>query len=304
LKLNKYWPELHAKLVRYCKKRLKGYPNPDYLAKIITNRVLEQFENQEIEGETILRLTYEGQIYVDKIAARVQLIEKAKAIASAYHLLVIVGAGFSFEAELPLSEHLEILLKQIGAKDFGELEADINKENSFKKLFKNLSDQAKITEGVKVIINKFKNMKIYEIISLNWDNIIERAYGNKIPKICREEQTPVDNDNDGVFHYLWKFHGDVEDLEYKWIYPSKNSKGRVFKSFLSYIDNLITSHPICVMIIGYSEHDDNIRENVIEILNKRLYVLRIGFDFNLLSKYDDYIFAPSEWAILNIFGSA
>jgi len=63
---------------------------------------------------------------------------------------------------------------------------------NFKNLFKKLSEKARITEATKIIATKFKEKIILEILSLNWDNTIEKAYGDSIPKINREEQRPID----------------------------------------------------------------------------------------------------------------
>jgi hypothetical protein len=250
-------------------------------------------------------LHYKCSQYLERIYKQLfkYLIEdKIKSRVKESLILLIIGAGFSVAAGAPLTRHLDSLLMNLEVKGFEELvksAKDKEFKNRFIRSIESNPEVFKVTVAHKKVADAFICKKIIEIISLNWDNIIENESGKKeLRKINREGQTPIDEDGDGFLHYLWKLNGDVEDVDYDWIFPDMQE--RIFKSFLEYTQNL-KKNVLLLLIIGYSERDEKgvagnsrLCKEVIEPLSKVLKTYRIGMDLSLLDKYDDYIVAPAE----------
>jgi hypothetical protein len=217
-------------------------------------------------------------------------------------VFLIIGAGFSVAGGAPLRSHLDSLLKNVEVKDYDELVRS-QKQGEFKKRFANSikmnPEIFKNTLAHRVVAEAFINKKIIEIVSLNWDSLIENEREEiRYRKINQDGQTPKDDDGDGFFHYLWKLNGDVEDLEYEWVFP--NMEERIFQSFAEYVKTL-KNNVLLMLIIGYSECDEKglvgntkLCREVISPLSAVQKTYRIGMDLGLLDKYDDYVVAPAE----------
>jgi hypothetical protein len=317
--------KVSERLLQYLENRglLPRYPNLRLLAEDVVERIISEIEKGELKpiGELEEFIFVQGQEYIKRIAARL-FIEGRKLRAAIQlaplKLILVIGAGFSFEAGMPLTSHLVFILKPMGftVKDyedikeaFTKISRDESKDKEFKERFISYLNEGlrngdiKITEAHKIVIEKFRDEKILEILCLNWDNLLELCYkklmGKEIPKINRED---IFVPEDTFLHYLWKFHGDVEEPEYKWIYPGAN--GRVFPNFIKYLQFLIKqrSYTLCGLIVGYSELDEQVH-NIIEIIQQNFELFRIGMDMRLFSKYKNYILAPARWILPQIFSN-
>jgi hypothetical protein len=315
--------KLAKKLLEYIKKRnlLPGYPNLRLVAEVVIERIISEIEKGELKpiGELEDFIFVQGQEYIKRIASRLFL--EGRKLSDVIQLapiklILIIGAGFSFEAGIPLTKHLSLVLKPMGfevkeyediKEAFRKISQDKDKEKEFKERFilylkEGLQRrEIKITEAHEIVIKKFGDDRILEILCLNWDNLLEICYkkltGNKIPKINREN---VSIQEDTFLHYLWKFHGDVEDPDYEWIYPG--TKGRVFSNFKKYLEFLIKQrkYTLCGLVVGYSELDEEMG-NVIEMIEKSFVLFRVGMDMRLFNKYENYILAPARWILPQIF---
>jgi len=288
----------------------------------IVKKVLDQIEEKILRGEIISLQELAGMDdetikprietvlfqYINDIMVSHKLVDELKEKKNFYRIILLVGAGFSSEAGLPPTGYLppfgdEIIRSEEKQKEF--IDTFIN---SFLKL-------DKIPDVYRLIARAFECGEIMEIICLNWDNLIERAYREEfrkdIRKIFREDQEPKDEDGDGFYHYLWKFHGDVENREVSWVFPRSDGKGgRVFKSFTDYLSKLLKNTAFIFLIVGYSERDQVITDEIIRPIEDsgKCLVYRIGFDLERLeqmlegvkSKYM-YVFAPAGAVLRYVF---
>jgi hypothetical protein len=223
----------------------------------------------------------------------------------------LVGAGLSYGSGIPLTNELDDILKEVGANDYKDLQNNQNnneKSQKFKERFKEICYKASPGISHKLIARNFPKY-IKEIFCLNWDNLIEKAFNKcnkKIEKINRDGiGVIVRNINQGG--YLWKFHGDVDNLDHDWIFP--NHEGRVFENFKNYLKNnqFLQSGQFIFVIVGYSEKEKNIVNDVIEILeNTAESTTRIGlnpFKLGLELKHlheENYIFGPADFVLEHI----
>jgi hypothetical protein len=222
--------------------------------------------------------------------------EKTKTWKSVF----LIGAGTSYESGLPLTSTLNDLLKFVKAKNYQELQNNQKKNKKckrFKEEFKKICEKSPIGVSHKIIALNFPQY-IKEIICLNWDNLIEKAFNEcnkKIEKINRNDNIKVEVKDIEQGGYLWKFHGDVEEPDYKWIFP--NHRGRVFKNFIDYYkrNNWLKDNLFVFVIVGYSEKEKNISDNLIKLLEKRRkhVTYRIGLEFKRFH-HKNYIFGPAD----------
>jgi hypothetical protein len=231
----------------------------------------------------------------------------------------LIGAGTSYESGLPLTSTLNDLLKFVKAKNYQQLQNNQKKNNKckkFKEEFKKICETSPIGVSHTIIAFNFPKY-IKEIICFNWDNLIEKAFNKcnkEIEKINRDgiEVKVKDIEQGG---YLWKFHGDVEDPDYKWIFP--NHRGRVFDNFKNYLQNnqYLQNSNFVFVIVGYSEREKNISNDVIKILeNQAGGTARIGLDPSKIDKIvkielglelehlhdQNYIFGPADFVLEHI----
>jgi hypothetical protein len=225
-------------------------------------------------------------------------------------ILLVVGAGFSAGAGIPLGEHLDSILQNMGLKTFEELikqSRQMEFKTKFAKSIEEKPEVFKVTQAHRKVANNFSNGKIVEIVCLNWDNLIEDQWKKRnVRKISRHDQIPTSNDNKYFLHYLWKFHGDVEDLDYDWVFPGMED--RIFPQFTNYMKKLEENPSIVMLIVGYSELGEKgeigtgkLCREVISPLERVLTTYRIGMDLELFNKYNNYLFAPAEAFIPKLF---
>jgi len=273
--------------------------------KIKRGEIISREERDRMRDDT-LKETIDAIVfyYIDQILishSSTSTLGELREHVRSYRIIVLVGAGFSEGAGLPLTRYLRQF-------DFDEISRSKEKQEEFKEKFVNsfLKD-AKVTDAPRIIARAFECKKIVEIVCLNWDDLIERAYreefGKDIRKIFREDQEPKDEDGDEFYHYLWKFHGDAEHREVDWVLPTSDEKGRVFKSFTDYLSKLLKRATFIFLIIGYKEGEQVITDQIIRpIEESECLVYRIGLD---LEKFEEmrskYLFAPAEPALRYIF---
>jgi hypothetical protein len=271
--------------------------------------------NFEEEIALFLRNKLEGelQIYIEATISNIKekgnnIKDKIKNNKSVF----LVGAGLSYGSGIPLTNELDDILKKVGAKNYKDLE-DNEKVRKFKEEFAKICDKASPGISHKLIARNFPKY-IKEIICLNWDNLIEKAYfeehNKEIEKIYKdgtEVKVKVKDINEGG--YLWKFHGDVDNQDHDWIFP--NHEGRVFDNFKNYLKNnqFLQSGQFVFVIVGYSEKEKNIVDNVIKILeNTKGGTTRIGLNpskielgLELEHLHDqNYIFGPADFVLEHI----
>jgi hypothetical protein len=131
--------------------------------------------------------------------------------------------------------------------------------------FKNLNDERinKPSISHDVIAELLHRRKIKIAISLNWDTLLEtsfhKRYGSELI---------------GNGDWLKKPHGDVAKPDSKWTYP--NQPGIIPEELLQEIQQLVQDHPHVLLIIGYSESDEEVVSKIIQPLSTQWRIIRIG----------------------------
>ncbi|MEM3871221.1 MAG: SIR2 family protein [Nitrososphaeria archaeon] len=236
--------------------------------------------------------------YVRGVLGQTKKWQEARELIKIYGSIFLVGSGFSFESNMPLSKHLKVILKKIGVKNWNVLRKNPKKFQKFKEYFADLVRKKNPGTSHKLVAKAFYEGKILEIICLNWDDLIEKAYREvagiefpKTQKIVRDEDIQIE-------HCIWKLHGDVENLENDFILPDEG--GRVFNSLITRLNSLAKKMYIFV-IVGYSESEENIYTKIIGKLERTVETYRVGLD---LSRLNDsyYIVGPSDFVLEKILG--
>lgn len=208
--------------------------------------------------------------------------------------IAIMGAGISFEAGLPLYNQLAPLIWQVvdefpNIKDlykcdrthpakliigdeteklkntFNFIENNPQAALRFKQLFKIVNDKHhnKLSLSHQYLCQLIHAGHIKIVISFNWDDLLEmaweRLYGTHI--------------NDNRYNLL-KPHGDVRSLNTKWIFP--NSPGELNATDKELINLACANSPATLMILGYSESDPIIVDQIIEPNEAKNKVFRIS----------------------------
>jgi hypothetical protein len=208
--------------------------------------------------------------------------------------IVIWGAGASFEAGLPLYAQLTSIVWQV-VDEYPSIKSDLGYDanysakaiigediNKIKDIFNYIerySDASQRFKEVFKAVNDRHNTNhsfvheslcklihagyIKVVISLNWDDLLEKAwerlYGTKI--------------NDNRVNLL-KPHGDVRDFNIKWIFP--NSKGSLSETDLEIVNMVSNNAPSTLIILGYSESDQVIVDQLIKPNEAKYKVFRIS----------------------------
>ena len=306
---------LSKDLAGYLKEYLPTYTDIDLLSRLIVDTVICE---KTRDGSDPLMLDPEPYLlilakdFARRISGRIFTL-KDKVVGylrTNFKILLLVGAGLSYESGLPLTKHLQTVLRAIGiqttdnycdlCKAFEKVRRDPTLENEFKQRFRNLIQARNVNSSSHTLIaKKFLQESIQEIFCLNWDDLIEQSYeklnsNSPIKKVSKEIDCPQ-NTNTYV-HALWKLNGDVDDINTDWIYPGE--EGRVFRSLDNYLEFLSKQNNFTFvsLAVGYSESDENIN-GILSRINKFTTIFRIGMDMRLFSKYDDYLLAPAEWIL-------
>jgi hypothetical protein len=98
-------------------------------------------------------------------------------------------------------------------------------------------------------------------ISFNWDSLLESAYQKNYGAELAGE-------------WLHKPHGDVAHPEADWILP--HEAGRIDDAIVSKLLAMAKQNPRTLLVIGYSERDEEIVRRIVKPLEARWSVIRIG----------------------------
>jgi hypothetical protein len=244
-----------------------------------------------------------ARTYVFGVLSQTNKMNYLQELINSYESVFVVGAGLSFESKVPLAKHLYDLLAFCMAQDYRAIRDDDDKCYKFKFQFKSICDRKQTSISHKLISEYFPK-KIKDIICLNWDNLIEKAALEQCKNITKinEGGLPTDSVN-----YLWKFHGDVDNIKRNnikgkggWVFPDE--KGYIFDSFISYANRSggLNDTLFTLVILGYSEGDKNISD-IIQTLEKDppRPTFRVGLDLRHLHE-DKYIVGPSDFVLPEI----
>ena len=240
--------------------------------------------------------------YLRGVLSQTEKLSGAHKRIKSYGSVFLVGAGISFESGMPLSDILGDILRFCKAGSYDELRNDSDKCLRFKNEFRKIClSKAPGQSHKSMALNYPKH--IWEIVCLNWDNLIERGaseIGKSVSKV-NEDRIPV-----GKSH-LWKFHGDVELIgkdnergKGGWVLPDE--KGYVFDCFAEYIKTSgLGSSIFTFLIVGYSEKEEEIYNAIIDQFEDKppRPTYRIGLDLSRL-KEDNYIVGPSAFVLKEI----
>lgn len=208
--------------------------------------------------------------------------------------ILIMGAGASFESGMPLYKQLAPIIWQIvdnfpsikhsigvntdvpaklAIGDEAEKIIDVldvienssEATTSFKHSFKDLNDRLNTNNLTvhKELCRLIHAGLIKLVISLNWDDLLERAweslYGTNI------------NSNKPN---LIKPNGDVRRLSEKWVFPK--SKTDLSDEAIHAFQSVTSQGPTTVIILGYSERDQHIVDELIKPSDRKYVVYRIS----------------------------
>jgi len=102
------------------------------------------------------------------------------------------------------------------------------------------------------------------VISLNWDTLLEAAYQRRYGRLLRA---------DG--HWLYKPHGDAADPDSTWVLPTGG--GSIPDIIIQRARALLEEdRPRALLIVGYSESDEEVVTKLIEPLADHWPVIRVG----------------------------
>ncbi len=258
----------------------------------------------ETRSDRILRqrIQSKASVYVDAVLNQTKTWQICRERIKAHSSIFLIGAGLSYESDMPLSNILNDLLVFCGVTDWDELRKDSKKLLHFKRQFKIICDRKTPSKSHQLIIKNFPN-HILEIICLNWDDLFERAarlVGVSINKQNEDRPTTT-------VRYLWKFHGDTENIKEDnikgqggWVLPDE--QGYVFDSFLKYMNLTgLNKQLFTLVIIGYNEKEEVIYHKFISPLQlgQPRPTYRIGLDLKNLHK-DNYLIGPADFTINKI----
>ena len=211
--------------------------------------------------------------------------------------LVVIGAGASFQAGMPLAgqlgplvwhtlENSPIVLNQVcerlgvavaNAKHvvgddwdrlchaFEFIAADATARQTFQTSVIDLDNsRSRMPSTPHTALARliFANV-VLGVISLNWDTLLENAFQN------RYGFWPFGRSFD-----LWKPHGDCNRPTDDWILP--HQPGIVPDSIVQRVTELAEVRPRVLLIVGYSERDETVVERLIAPLLEKWRVFRIS----------------------------
>lgn len=198
--------------------------------------------------------------------------------------IVVVGAGFSYDS-MPVTAELSPLLvgllrsegivnpvRFLEEHDQETWRIAKEREGDFKLMFAGWCRRSAPSFQHTAVCDMLHACQVSHLISFDWDDLCERAYearfNKPIVKVTRDHVLPAQP-------ALWKLHGDVEDLREPWVFPYE--PGRVFGSLIESLNRILTSKPPAfALIVGYSEWEPEVREHLVEWIEKNVpLVLRV-----------------------------
>ena len=214
----------------------------------------------------------------------------------AMHAIALIGAGASLQAGMPLTGQLYPILwntldnvllarkqlveklncldapaKNIIGYDWDKLMVAfaIISENSaarvmFQKAFSEYDKDKSIPSLVHLSLARLIHTGYIEmVISLNWDTHLEKAWTSLYGTNINSEKI-----------ILHKPHGDASTPLENWIFP--NEAGRLNESILQEVARKNKNFPKVLCILGYSERDNLIVQELIKPLEEKCRVYRIS----------------------------
>jgi hypothetical protein len=104
------------------------------------------------------------------------------------------------------------------------------------------------------------------VISMNWDTLLETAFADRYGRVIHA--------GGSLIH---KPHGDATDPDSKWILPFEDEDNmELIEQITAHLDSLVSQHPRVLLVIGYSESDEVIFDQIIKPLVSRWRVVRVG----------------------------
>ena len=211
--------------------------------------------------------------------------------------VVLLGAGASYEAGMPLARQLPPLvwhaldahpdvLRQLasifkvshgGAKDivadyverirtaFRYIATDSSIRKTFQAAFTKLNcDRIKDVSGAHDALARLVYSKhVVRVVSLNWDTLLESAFERR-----------YGTDINGQGHLLFKPHGDCADPNTNWVLPYQG--GFVSDEIVADLNSLAAERPRVLLIIGYSDQDCVVVRRLVDSLSRRWKVFRVS----------------------------
>ena len=211
--------------------------------------------------------------------------------------VVVMGAGVSFEAGMPLAGQLAPLVWHALDSNpdmLKQLCAELGVQAESAKILVG-DDQTKINQALRLIKSDdiaFKNFKrsfcdlnnnrtgipskphtelarliharnVIQVISFNWDTLLESAFRQRFGFEINSQDRK-----------LWKPHGDCRDPHSEWVLPHED--GAIPEELLNRLASLASVRPRVLVIIGYAERDAAINKRLITPLANRWRVFRIN----------------------------
>jgi hypothetical protein len=211
--------------------------------------------------------------------------------------VAILGAGASLQAGFPLTQQLQALLWYAIETDedlhrrlagrFNEPEATAKSligsnrirtkiafeemahakkaRRAYQRGFSRLNSQrvdkySPTHDGLAQLLHR----RIVEtVISFNWDTLLETAY-------CQRYGSKLQVGSP----YLYKPHGDAANPTTDWILP--HADGYIPDAIINHMQALAADHPRVLLIVGYSERDEEVVSKLVEPLAGRWPVVRIS----------------------------
>ncbi|MCC7422234.1 MAG: hypothetical protein IT428_18305, partial [Planctomycetaceae bacterium] len=210
---------------------------------------------------------------------------------------VILGAGASFQAGMPLAGHLAPLVwhaidssddlleetcrvlgvapsaaKHVLQNDpirlqhaFRLIAANTEGRRTFQSAVCDLNrnrcgDVSRVHDALSRLIF---GGRIVGILSLNWDTLLEASFRRKYGFFPARQ------------HFaMLKPHGDCTDPSSKWTLP--HEPGALDQATAATVASFATARPRALLIVGYSERDKTIVDQVIDPISRSWRVYRIG----------------------------
>jgi hypothetical protein len=211
--------------------------------------------------------------------------------------VVLMGAGVSFAAGMPLAGQLspllwhaldsnpkvlELLCAELGSslsaaksvvgddwkrisRSLELIKSDKAAYRTFKQTFCELNKtRAAVPSPPHTALARLVHArKVIEVISFNWDTLLECAFQDRFGFGINSQEIK-----------LWKPHGDCLNPDLDWVLPHED--GRVPAELIDRLTNLARVRPRVLLIIGYSERDACVVHQIIVPLASQWRVFRVS----------------------------
>jgi hypothetical protein len=260
-------------------------------------------------------------------------------IENNYQTILVAGAGLSAAVGIPSTDRLGPILVSCRVRDYrriqdldqfpqdkqrkilnstwSRLSRDRKKRMEFQRRFTavccNFLSRKPELPVHTLIAECFENNTICEIITTNWDNLIEHAFKSRtngaMPKISDRRKKKASQ------HQLWKLHGDVEDKDIPFVLPNVR-KATILRPLQRVLKERAQSGvPLILLVVGYSGGEsifgstqDAILDNTFQTLEgairrlqRQFYSYRISLDISD-EKVDSehFLIGTAQWILPQI----